>query len=137
MAGSGRILLDDEIRELRQWDVVRVAPEVVRAFEAGPDGRKRRCLPSCASQVQPISPKPGPGRTTDRALITYANARPSTPAYRLGWPSCPASECCFPLIGQVRSRFQDDESASAPPHTTGFPLWAEAQAGTGLEATGS
>lgn len=37
-AGSGRILLDDEVRELRQWDVVRVAPEVVRAFEAGPDG---------------------------------------------------------------------------------------------------
>jgi hypothetical protein len=25
-------------QELRQWDVVRVAPEVVRAFEAGPDG---------------------------------------------------------------------------------------------------
>jgi mannose-6-phosphate isomerase-like protein (cupin superfamily) len=38
VAGSGRILLDDEIRELRQWDAVRVAPEVVRAFEAGPDG---------------------------------------------------------------------------------------------------
>jgi hypothetical protein len=26
------------VLELRQWDVVRVAPEVVRAFEAGPDG---------------------------------------------------------------------------------------------------
>jgi quercetin dioxygenase-like cupin family protein len=38
VAGSGRILLDDEVCELRQWDVVRVAPEVVRAFEAGPDG---------------------------------------------------------------------------------------------------
>jgi quercetin dioxygenase-like cupin family protein len=38
VAGSGRILLDDEVHELRQWDVVRVAPEVVRAFEAGPDG---------------------------------------------------------------------------------------------------
>jgi quercetin dioxygenase-like cupin family protein len=37
-AGSGRIRLDDEVRELRQWDVVRVAPEVVRGFEAGPDG---------------------------------------------------------------------------------------------------
>jgi mannose-6-phosphate isomerase-like protein (cupin superfamily) len=38
VAGAGRILLDGEIRELRQWDVVRVAPEVVRAFWAGPEG---------------------------------------------------------------------------------------------------
>jgi quercetin dioxygenase-like cupin family protein len=38
VAGSGRMRLDDEVRELRLWDVVRVAPEVVRAFEAGPDG---------------------------------------------------------------------------------------------------
>jgi len=27
-----------EVHELRQWDVLRVAPEVVRSFEAGPDG---------------------------------------------------------------------------------------------------
>jgi hypothetical protein len=32
------VLLDDEVLELRQWDVVRLASEVVRAFEAGPDG---------------------------------------------------------------------------------------------------
>jgi quercetin dioxygenase-like cupin family protein len=38
VGGSGRIRLDDEVHEVRQWDVVRVAPEVVRAFEAGPDG---------------------------------------------------------------------------------------------------
>jgi quercetin dioxygenase-like cupin family protein len=38
VAGSGRVLLDGEVHELRQWDVLRVAPEVVRAFEAGPDG---------------------------------------------------------------------------------------------------
>jgi mannose-6-phosphate isomerase-like protein (cupin superfamily) len=38
VAGSGRVMLDDECIDLRQWDVVRVAPEVVRAFEAGPDG---------------------------------------------------------------------------------------------------
>jgi quercetin dioxygenase-like cupin family protein len=38
VAGSGRVRLDDEIRDIRQWDVVRVAPPVVRAFEAGPDG---------------------------------------------------------------------------------------------------
>jgi quercetin dioxygenase-like cupin family protein len=38
IAGSGRVLLDDEAHELRQWDVVRVGPSVVRAFEAGADG---------------------------------------------------------------------------------------------------
>jgi mannose-6-phosphate isomerase-like protein (cupin superfamily) len=36
--GSGRARLDDEIVELKQWDVIRVAPAVVRAFEGGPDG---------------------------------------------------------------------------------------------------
>lgn len=36
--GSGRIRLDDEVVELRRWDVVRVAPSVVRGFEAGPEG---------------------------------------------------------------------------------------------------
>jgi mannose-6-phosphate isomerase-like protein (cupin superfamily) len=38
VSGSGRMRLDDEIVELRQWDAVRVAPGVVRAFEGGPDG---------------------------------------------------------------------------------------------------
>jgi len=36
--GSGRILLDDETQDLAPWDVVRVAPEVIRAFESGPEG---------------------------------------------------------------------------------------------------
>jgi quercetin dioxygenase-like cupin family protein len=38
VSGSGRVLLDDEVHELRQWDLMRVSPEVVRAFEAGPEG---------------------------------------------------------------------------------------------------
>jgi mannose-6-phosphate isomerase-like protein (cupin superfamily) len=38
VAGGGRMLLDGDVIELRQWDVVRVAPEVQRAFQAGPDG---------------------------------------------------------------------------------------------------
>jgi quercetin dioxygenase-like cupin family protein len=38
VAGSGRMLLDGEVVELHEWDTVRVAPEVVRAFEAGPEG---------------------------------------------------------------------------------------------------
>ncbi len=38
VAGSGRILLDGEVVELKPWDAVRVAPTTVRAFAAGPDG---------------------------------------------------------------------------------------------------
>jgi mannose-6-phosphate isomerase-like protein (cupin superfamily) len=38
VGGSGRIKLDDEIHELRRWDVVRISPPVVRALEAGEDG---------------------------------------------------------------------------------------------------
>jgi uncharacterized cupin superfamily protein len=38
VAGSGKVKLDDEVLELRQWDLVRVSPGVVRAFEGGPSG---------------------------------------------------------------------------------------------------
>jgi quercetin dioxygenase-like cupin family protein len=38
IAGSGRMKLDDEIIEVTELDAIRVAPEVVRAFESGPDG---------------------------------------------------------------------------------------------------
>ena len=38
VSGSGRLRLDDDIVDLKRWDVVRVAPEVVRGFEGGPDG---------------------------------------------------------------------------------------------------
>jgi quercetin dioxygenase-like cupin family protein len=36
--GSGQVKLDDDVVELRKWDVVRVSPGVVRGFDAGPDG---------------------------------------------------------------------------------------------------
>ena len=36
--GSGRVRLDDEVVELHRLDAVRVAPQVTRAFVAGPDG---------------------------------------------------------------------------------------------------
>ena len=38
IGGSGRVRLDDRVCEIRQWDVIRVAPAVVRAFESGPEG---------------------------------------------------------------------------------------------------
>jgi uncharacterized cupin superfamily protein len=42
--GSGAVKLDDERIELKKWDVVRVAPEVVRGFDAGPDGIVLICV---------------------------------------------------------------------------------------------
>jgi hypothetical protein len=38
VGGSRRVRLGDEVVDLKQWDAVRVAPPVVRAFEGGPDG---------------------------------------------------------------------------------------------------
>ena len=38
LSGSGRVTLDDELVEVKEMDVIRVAPEVTRAFEARPDG---------------------------------------------------------------------------------------------------
>lgn len=44
VGGSGRARLDDEIVELSAWDVLRVAPAVIRSFEAGPDGLDVICI---------------------------------------------------------------------------------------------
>jgi quercetin dioxygenase-like cupin family protein len=44
VSGSGRMLVGGEVLDVRQWDVVRVAPETVRAFEAGPDGLQLICI---------------------------------------------------------------------------------------------
>ena len=38
LGGSGRIKLDDELIDVRAWDVIRVAPATMRGFAAGPDG---------------------------------------------------------------------------------------------------
>jgi mannose-6-phosphate isomerase-like protein (cupin superfamily) len=38
ISGSGRVKLDDEILELERLDAVRIAPQVMRNFEAGPEG---------------------------------------------------------------------------------------------------
>jgi mannose-6-phosphate isomerase-like protein (cupin superfamily) len=38
VAGGGRVKIEDEVRELKQWDALRVPPATARAFEAGSDG---------------------------------------------------------------------------------------------------
>jgi len=36
--GSGRMKLDDEVVEVKEWDVVRVPPGTWRGYEGGPEG---------------------------------------------------------------------------------------------------
>ena len=38
IGGSGRVKIEDEIRDVRQWDAIRFAPGTARAFEGGPEG---------------------------------------------------------------------------------------------------
>ena len=38
LRGNGRMKLDDEIIELKEWDAVRVPPGMWRGYEAGPEG---------------------------------------------------------------------------------------------------
>ena len=38
LSGSGKVTLGNDTQELKQWDVIRVAPAVARGFESGPDG---------------------------------------------------------------------------------------------------
>jgi len=63
VAGAGRVRLDDEVRDIEQWDVIRVAPEVVRAFEGGPDGLELIAVggpkPEGGDGVRSDSPWPG------------------------------------------------------------------------------
>src|ERR687883_468418 len=38
VSGSARVKLDDEVKEMKPWDAVRVARETIRGFEAGGEG---------------------------------------------------------------------------------------------------
>ena len=38
LSGEGRVKLDDEIRDIRPMDAIRISPEVTRKFEAGSEG---------------------------------------------------------------------------------------------------
>jgi quercetin dioxygenase-like cupin family protein len=44
VGGSGTFKLDDELVPVVEGDVLRVAPETMRAYEAGPDGLDLVCV---------------------------------------------------------------------------------------------
>ena len=52
VSGSARIKIEDEVRDLKQWDAVRLHRDTVRGFEAGADG---------AEFIAVGAPNTGPG----------------------------------------------------------------------------
>jgi mannose-6-phosphate isomerase-like protein (cupin superfamily) len=38
VGGNGRIKIEDDIRDVSEWDAIRVGRNTMREFEAGPDG---------------------------------------------------------------------------------------------------
>lgn len=59
--GSGRVKLDDEVVDVAQWDAVRVAPALTRAFAAGPDGLEFLAFgaPAVEAPMDDVGQKPG------------------------------------------------------------------------------
>jgi uncharacterized cupin superfamily protein len=58
-SGNGRVNLDGQIEELRQWDAVRVAAGTARAFEAGPEGLEFLAFGTSTGGVQDVESLPG------------------------------------------------------------------------------
>ena len=44
VAGSGRAKLGEDVVDIGIWDAIRVAPAVIRSFEAGPEGLEMICI---------------------------------------------------------------------------------------------
>lgn len=38
LSGGGQMKIDDDVIDLKQWDVVRVGPDTMRNFKSGPEG---------------------------------------------------------------------------------------------------
>jgi mannose-6-phosphate isomerase-like protein (cupin superfamily) len=58
ISGGGRMKLDDEIVELKQWDLVRIPPPVTRAVEAGSEGLELLVV-NAAGHTSDTAPIPG------------------------------------------------------------------------------
>jgi len=61
LSGGGRLKLDEEIVEVGPMDAVRIAPEVTRGFEAGPDGAELLAFgaPNVGGPAEDAVPAPG------------------------------------------------------------------------------
>jgi uncharacterized cupin superfamily protein len=59
--GNGTVKLDDEEFDVGPWDAVRVAPEVMRGFAAGPDGLEFLAFgaPAVVAPMEDVEMEPG------------------------------------------------------------------------------
>jgi quercetin dioxygenase-like cupin family protein len=79
--GSGRMKLDDEIVELKEWDAVRVPPGTWRGYVAGPGGSRS------SSSARPISARLPRGRRGRARLVGWTSGR--WPRNRRGYTAPP------------------------------------------------
>ena len=68
VAGSGRVKLDDEILDLRQWDVLRVAPHVVGRLREAPKASSSSPSAPIVPRRAMVCPSGTGGPTSVRAL---------------------------------------------------------------------
>ena len=66
LRGSGRMKLDDEIVELKEWDAVRVPPGTWRGYEAGPEGLEIFVIGAPNLGEDSARGRRGPARLVDR-----------------------------------------------------------------------
>ena len=59
VSGSARLKLDDEILDLRQWDVVRISRDTWRALEGGANGAEVIAFGAPNTDNQDIEMQPG------------------------------------------------------------------------------
>ena len=59
ISGSARVKLDDDIEELAQWDIVRIAPGVMRGVEGGPEGCEILAFGAPNTENQDVEMVPG------------------------------------------------------------------------------
>jgi mannose-6-phosphate isomerase-like protein (cupin superfamily) len=59
VSGNARIKLDDDVLELRQWDVVRVPAATTRCLEGGPDGAEVLAFGAPSNENKDVEMIPG------------------------------------------------------------------------------
>jgi mannose-6-phosphate isomerase-like protein (cupin superfamily) len=59
LSGGGRVKLDDEIVDVRQWDAIRVPKDTMRNFEAGPEGLELLAFGAPSTGLQDAEQTPG------------------------------------------------------------------------------